>query len=476
MSTQVAPTDKPRTVPDASDVANQFITQYYTLLHQDPSQLYRLYFDRSTLIFGVESDAEATPAVGTAAIKQTIADAGFDNCKVCVSNYDGQLSANNGILIQVLGELSSNDGPWRRFSQTFFLADENGRYWILNDMFRYLKSDVAQEELAEEVDEAIDTEIAQAEHDGHLVKHDVDITAAVSALQQQPDNALPEAPAEAAAIEPPQEPAPETHAAAAEHPEPVSLETKPETKSETSEAEPEAPEPASEDAPASVEDIEAPAPAAEDAAEHVSDPVPATASAAAPASAPKPVKPTSWANLAATNAGKWANQTPPTTTKAAPPPRAAPAPTNKTASKPSTPTSGTATPTAAKPAANKAAGGGRVPGASVYVRNVDKIKIDALKAAMAPFGNVLNVSMLPTGRAYVDFSSPDEARKAIAHSDQKQGVTVDLGSGQSHQVLVQTKNPSATPTLRGGRGGGSFSRAGSQGGRRGARGGAQAAR
>lgn len=531
MSSQVAPasttpthpatTDKPRAVPDASDVAQQFITQYYTLLHQDPNQLYRLYFDRSTLLFGEESDPEAVPVYGTAAIKQAIAKLSFDNCKVCVSNYDGQLSANNGILIQVLGELCSNGGPWRRFSQTFFLADEGGRYWILNDMFRYLKSDLQQEELAEEVDDALDHEVDQAEHEGHLVKHDVDITSAVQSLQNANNTALPEPKSEPAAVEgggsadteaPSAEPAPSATASgapavAAAAVSPRATETtedssKPSAQDTTSSQDAAAAAASEQSSKLPSDDVQKASKTTPAAAAAASQPdnkpsspngkeasAPAAAAAASATPAPqetKPSKPRSWANLAASNLGKWGSAPRPAAgnapSKPATTPAAAPAkptaPSSGPATGSTTPTPTTSAP--APPSASAAAPGGkpkpaangppqRVPGASVSVRHVEKFKPDTLRSAVAQFGTVLNVNLLPAGRGYVDFSSPEEARAAIAYSDEHDGVPVDLGSGVTHTIRVLAKAP-APPKPRNAPG---LGRGGAQGGRRGGRGGGQ---
>lgn len=59
---------------------------------------------------------------------------------------DSQSSADGGIVIQVLGEMSNSDGPWRKFAQTFFLAQQPNGYYVLNDIFRYLKDEVTAEE------------------------------------------------------------------------------------------------------------------------------------------------------------------------------------------------------------------------------------------------------------------------------------------------------------------------------------------
>lgn len=66
-----------------------------------------------------------------------------------VSTVDSQASADGGILIQVLGEQSSQGENWRKFSQTFFLAQQPNGYYVLNDIFRYLADeDEAQTEAA----------------------------------------------------------------------------------------------------------------------------------------------------------------------------------------------------------------------------------------------------------------------------------------------------------------------------------------
>lgn len=67
---------------------------------------------------------------------------GLSRCKVFVSNVDVQESLDGGILIQSLGEISNMDEPSRKFVQTFFLAEQDkGEYFVLNDIFRYIRED-----------------------------------------------------------------------------------------------------------------------------------------------------------------------------------------------------------------------------------------------------------------------------------------------------------------------------------------------
>lgn len=75
-------------------------------------------------------------------IRKKIAECNFENCKVLITQVDSQASANGGILIQVLGEMCNNNGPSQKFSQTFFLATQTNGYYVLNDIFRFLKDEV----------------------------------------------------------------------------------------------------------------------------------------------------------------------------------------------------------------------------------------------------------------------------------------------------------------------------------------------
>src|SRR6202035_4121720 len=67
---------------------------------------------------------------------------GFKDCLVMLSSVDSLASLNGGIVIQVLGELSNNDAPSQKFAQTFFLAEQPAGYFVLNDIFRYIKEDI----------------------------------------------------------------------------------------------------------------------------------------------------------------------------------------------------------------------------------------------------------------------------------------------------------------------------------------------
>ena len=69
-------------------------------------------------------------------IHKKIVSIGFQDCKVYIHSVDAQSSAAGGIIIQVIGEMSNKGEPWRKFAQTFFLAEQPNGYFVLNDIFR----------------------------------------------------------------------------------------------------------------------------------------------------------------------------------------------------------------------------------------------------------------------------------------------------------------------------------------------------
>src|SRR5882762_9631656 len=93
-------------------------------------------------------------------IHNKITSIGFEDCKVFIHSVDAQSSANGGIIIQVIGEMSNHGDPWRKFVQTFFLAEQPNGYFVLNDIFRFLKEETVESDDAEE---AAEPEVAPSE-------------------------------------------------------------------------------------------------------------------------------------------------------------------------------------------------------------------------------------------------------------------------------------------------------------------------
>ncbi|KAG8824588.1 hypothetical protein FRC19_001441 [Serendipita sp. 401] len=133
---------------DVAQVAWQFVVQYYTYMNDKPDQLHRFYTKNSHYRHGMEGE-ELDTLQGQTAIHKKFMDINYKGCKVFVNSVDAQPSANNGILVHVIGELSNNLEPWKKFVQVFFLAEQQNGYFVLNDNFRFLK----EESFADDDDE-----------------------------------------------------------------------------------------------------------------------------------------------------------------------------------------------------------------------------------------------------------------------------------------------------------------------------------
>ncbi|KAF9948860.1 hypothetical protein BGZ72_009243, partial [Mortierella alpina] len=145
------------------EVGMMFVHEYYTFLNKEPSRLHCFYNKQSTMSHGIQGEdphvchgQQASSLIMDhmkllqnagilGDIHSKILALDFEDCKVLVRNVDSQSSLNGGIMIQVLGEMSNRGGPSQKFVQTFFLAEQPRGYYVLNDIFRYLKDDAELE-------------------------------------------------------------------------------------------------------------------------------------------------------------------------------------------------------------------------------------------------------------------------------------------------------------------------------------------
>lgn len=239
-------------------------------------------------------------------ISDKIKELKFQDCKVRVLNVDSQSSFDN-ILVSVIGEISNNSEPSRKFVQTFVLAEQPNGYYVLNDIFRYLVEETEEEStpavIATEAPEAVaeapavPTEEAQVSDEAAVSKVD-------EKLEEVETNGE---------VEETKEAAPETNGTPAEETPAVAPAAEAEAEIENVE-EPLAPEPTP--APAKEEQVPeketAPTPALPKtwaniattsfAAKAAAASKAAAAAAATPAAAPKATAPASQASPVATAA------------------------------------------------------------------------------------------------------------------------------------------------------------------------------
>ncbi|KAL6616727.1 hypothetical protein ACP70R_038997 [Stipagrostis hirtigluma subsp. patula] len=119
-------------------ISGVFVQQYYHILHESPDQVHKFYQDVS--ILGRQDSNGTMVSVTTLRdINEKIMSMDFRNYLTEIETADAQLSHKDGVLIVVTGSLTSIDGNCRRFTQTFFLApQEGGGYFVLNDVFRFI--------------------------------------------------------------------------------------------------------------------------------------------------------------------------------------------------------------------------------------------------------------------------------------------------------------------------------------------------
>jgi hypothetical protein len=93
-------------------------------------------------------------------INEKIISMDFRNCLTEIESADAQLSHKDGVLIVVTRSLTSDEGVFRRFTQSFFLAPQKGGgYFVLTDIFRF----VLERKPAAEINQAVtqENEISQ---------------------------------------------------------------------------------------------------------------------------------------------------------------------------------------------------------------------------------------------------------------------------------------------------------------------------
>jgi len=404
------------TVPNkASEVGWLFVPQYYTFMNKDPSRLHCFYTKKSTMVHGTENE-DVHPSVGQQEIHQKVQSLGFQDTKVYVSNVDSQSSADGGIVIQVLGEMSNKGGKWRKFAQTFFLAQQPNGFYVLNDIFRYLNDEDVDEDDEDDVDNGAGNQTADAGAAKGAVDSSetpsvsvADTPAARDATVSKETSSSHEKKS-ADASSPSNAPAQDTSSSAHPASQAASSATASATESSTA-------------APAQSQGELNKASSAKAKA------TPAEASTAPP----KPAAPKTWANLAASGANRWGN----TASEArglSETPAASAAATTPNESKPSAPGHAGKT---GKPQQQQQQ---QQQHGHVFVKNVptSQVSQDDLRQALeTQFGSMKECHLnMSKGFAFVEFVDADAARRAISASSNHGGVRVGEAS-----VLVEKRRP-----------------------------------
>jgi Ras GTPase-activating protein-binding protein 1 len=127
--------------PSAQIVGQEFVKQYYTMLNAAPGHLHRFYSNNSSFIHGNadgRGEDQQAAVTGQVEIHRKILSLNFNNCHARICQVDSQSSVGGSVIVQVIGELSNDGQPMRRFVQTFVLAPQTAKkYYVHSDIFRY---------------------------------------------------------------------------------------------------------------------------------------------------------------------------------------------------------------------------------------------------------------------------------------------------------------------------------------------------
>jgi len=119
--------------PNYDQIGKAFTQQYYAMF-DDATQragLINLYnAEQSLMTF------EGVQLQGAAKIMEKISGLTFQKIAHVITAVDCQPSFDGGILINVLGQLKTDDDPPQSFCQCFMLKPGNDSFFIQHDMFR----------------------------------------------------------------------------------------------------------------------------------------------------------------------------------------------------------------------------------------------------------------------------------------------------------------------------------------------------
>ncbi|XP_065122555.1 ras GTPase-activating protein-binding protein 1 isoform X2 [Paramisgurnus dabryanus] len=207
--------------PSAQLVGREFVRQYYTLLNQAPDYLHRFYGKNSSYVHGgLDGNGKQAEAVfGQSEIHKKVMALSFRDCHTKIRHVDAHATLNEGVVVQVMGELSNNMQPMRKFMQTFVLAPEGtvaNKFYVHNDIFRY-QDEVfgdSDSEPPEESEEDVDE--LERDHSPEVVQEEP------ASYYEQSPCVEPEVVQEEVAVTPEPQPEPEEEV----EPEPAAVELK----------------------------------------------------------------------------------------------------------------------------------------------------------------------------------------------------------------------------------------------------------
>lgn len=123
-------------------IGREFVRRYYTILNRSPENLHCFYDDEATFIHDDIDPMEqkTISVIGKRAICDVMKmrQKQYHHSSTIINGIDTVATINNGLVVQVFGEIAHNSDRMRPFSQSFVLmAVSPLKYYVLNEIFRF---------------------------------------------------------------------------------------------------------------------------------------------------------------------------------------------------------------------------------------------------------------------------------------------------------------------------------------------------
>ena len=152
-------------------IGNVFVQQYYSIMSTTLDELYKFYNNGSTLhVCGVGvpplpgADAMGDQTVRTqAGIHARFNQLGYRGKRCEVRTVDSSHSIGGSVVVMVTGAITDGGVDRRAFTQTFVLAPQEGGYYVLNDLVRFLGNNEGADVVAVAADTAVSAPVKAPE-------------------------------------------------------------------------------------------------------------------------------------------------------------------------------------------------------------------------------------------------------------------------------------------------------------------------
>lgn len=119
--------------PNFKAIGESFIQQFYAMLDNNDTRLQvgNFYSETNSLM-----TFEGTQLMGRAKIVEKFQSLTFQKIQHVITVVDAQPTFDGGVLVNVLGQLKTDDDPPHTFNQTFVLKPANDTFFVEHDIFR----------------------------------------------------------------------------------------------------------------------------------------------------------------------------------------------------------------------------------------------------------------------------------------------------------------------------------------------------